>query len=111
MPRRTSGTAEEIADSVTHISDGTRSLIGEELGVLRRDLEGRVRTSAGGLAMLGAAGALSVGAFATATGAIVSLLGRTIPRGLASAVVAGAYGGGAAWLATEGMRRMRVIDR
>lgn len=110
MAKRTTAPAEEIAESVGRISEETGRLLRDELNEIRRELEERARTGGIGVGMLAGAGALGAGAFATGTGALVSLLGRGMPRGLASALVAGMYGGGAAWLAAEGRRRLRAVE-
>jgi hypothetical protein len=110
MAKRSTEPVEEIAESVGRISAQTGRLLRDELEEIRRDLEDRARTGAVGLGMMAGAGALAAGAFATGTGALVSLLGRTMPRGLASAMVAGMYCGGAGWLAAESRRRLKAAQ-
>ena len=110
MAERPREPVEEIAESVGRISSETGRLLRDELDEVRRELEGRVRTGAVGLGMLAGAGVLGMGAFASGTGALVSVLGRTMPRGLANAMVAGMYGAGAGWLVVEGRRRLKAVE-
>ena len=110
MAKRTTAPAEEIAESVGRISEETGRLLRDELNEMRRELEDRARTGAVGAGMVAGAGALGAGAFAAGTAALVSLLGRGMPRGMASLLVAVMYGGGAYWLVAEGRRRLRAVE-
>jgi hypothetical protein len=110
MAERTTEPAEEIAESIGRISSEAGRLLHDEFDQMRHELEDRARTGAVGLGMLAGAAGLGAGAFATGTGALVSLLGRAMPRGVASAVVAGTYGAGAIWLVTEGRRRLKAVE-
>jgi hypothetical protein len=96
-----------IAEHVRGLSEESTGLLREELEVIRGDLlEHAKRLGAGG-GMLGGAGLLALGAFATATAALVSLLARSKRSWRAAALVTVLYGAGAAGLAAAGRKEVQ----
>jgi putative superfamily III holin-X len=93
-----------IADLLSQLSQESRGLIREELGLIAADLASQGRRVGGSAALLGGAGVLGVGAFGAATAGLISLLGRQPARG--ALAVAALYGAGAGVLAEAGVRRL-----
>ena len=93
-----------IAELLGQLSQESRVLIREELGLIAADLAAQGRRVGGSAALLGGAGVLGLGAFAAGTAGLISLLGRQPARG--ALAVAALYGAGAGVLAEAGVRRL-----
>src|SRR4051794_4091685 len=101
------GGGEDLAALVERLSEQVGRLVREELELARRELADKGREAAAGAALVGAAGAMGAGAFAIASAGLVRVAGRVLPRSLAPFAVAGLYGGAAAALGREGLRRIQ----
>jgi hypothetical protein len=78
----------------------------EQVDVARRELTARARQAGPGAAMVGGGVLLAALASGTGTAALVLLLARR-PGASAAALVTGAYAGAGAFLAREGLVRLR----
>jgi Putative Actinobacterial Holin-X, holin superfamily III len=78
----------------------------EQVDVARRELIARARQAGPGVAMVGGGALLAALASGTGTAALILLLARR-PGASAAALVTGAYAGAGAFLAREGLVRLR----
>jgi hypothetical protein len=78
----------------------------EQVDVARRELTARAREAGPGVAMMGGGVVLAALASGTGTAALILLLARR-PGASAAALVSGAYAGAGAFLAREGLVRLR----
>jgi hypothetical protein len=79
----------------------------EQVEVARRELTARARQAAPGAAMVGGGALLAALASGTGTAALILLLARRPGASAAALGVTGAYAGAGAWLAREGLVRLR----
>src|SRR3954469_18897405 len=95
---------QSIAEHVRGLSEESAALVREQAQLIRDDLIDELKRLGGGGVMLGGAGLLGLGAFATPTGGLVSALGGG-KRGAVAVTVL--YGGAAGGLAMAGRDRLR----
>ena len=96
-----------LEDLVGTVSDQAIGLVRQQMEVARRELTTKAGQAGPGISMLGGAAVLGALASGTGTAGLVLLLARR-PRASAAALgVAGAYAGGSALLARQGLARIR----
>jgi hypothetical protein len=96
-----------LEELVQTVSQQAAVVARAQVEVARRELLAKVRQSGTGVAMVGGGGLLAALASGTGTAALVLLLARR-PRASAAALgVTGAYAGAGAFLAREGLERLR----
>ncbi|MBV8997517.1 MAG: phage holin family protein [Solirubrobacterales bacterium] len=98
-----------LEDLVQNASQQAVGLAREQLDVARQEMIARARQSFPGAAMFGGGALLAALASGTGTAALILLLARR-PRASAAALgVTGAYDGAGAFLAREGLVRLRQV--
>jgi hypothetical protein len=95
---------QSIAEHVRGLSEESAALVREQAQLIREDLVGELKQLGLGGAMLGGAGLLALGAFATLTAGLVNAFGGG-KRG--AAAVTALYGAGAGGLAAAGREQLR----
>jgi hypothetical protein len=95
---------QSIAEHVRGLSEESAGLVREQAQLIREDLIGELKRLGAGGAMLGGAGLLALGAFATLTAGLVSAFGGG-KRGAATVTML--YGAGAGGLAMAGREQLR----
>lgn len=99
---------QSIAHLFRELSQETAALVRDELQQVRDELAEQGKRVGASAGLLGAAGALGIGAFGAITAGLVSALGRGhTTRG--ALLVALLYGGGAAALAATARERLRQV--
>jgi hypothetical protein len=100
---------QSIAQLFRELSQESAALVRDELQRMRDELADQGKRIGASAGLLGAAGALGVGAFGALTAGLVSALGRGRP-GRGAVLVALLYGGGATALALVARDRLsRVV--
>src|SRR3954471_10099185 len=97
-----------LDDLVSTVSGQAVVLAREQMELVRREVTAKVRQAGPGAAMVGGAGVLAALASGAGTAGLVLLLARR-PGSAAALGVAGAYAGGSALLAREGLVRLREV--
>lgn len=82
----------------------------EQMDLVRRELTARAREAGPGVAMVGGGALLAALASGTGTAAVILLLARRSGPSAAALVVTGAYAGAGAFLAREGLVRLREAE-
>jgi hypothetical protein len=82
-------------------------LVREQVDVARRELTAKARQAGPGVAMVGGGALLAALASGTGTAALILLLARRPGASAAALGVTGAYAGAGAFLAREGLERLR----
>lgn len=98
----TSGLMRAVAETVT-------SLLRLEIRQAQEEMSDKARNAGKGAALLGGAGVVGLGAFATSITLMLRILERVMPRPAAAAVATATLGGAAAVLAVEGVTELRRI--
>lgn len=99
---------QSIANLFRELSQETAALVREELQRMRDELAQQGKRVGASAGLLGAAGALGIGAFGAVTAGLVSALGRGRP-GRGALLVALLYGGGATALALVARDRLNRV--
>ena len=92
---------------VEHVEQVAGVVAREQMDVVRRELTARAREAGPGVAMVGGGALLAALASGTGTAALVLLLARRPGPAAAALGVTGAYAVGGAFLAREGLVRLR----
>ena len=96
-----------LEELVQAVSQQAAVLARSQIDVARRELIAKARQSGSGVAMVGGGAFLAALASGTGTAALVLLLSRRSRASAAALGVTGAYAGAGAFLAREGLARLR----
>ena len=99
---------QSIAQLFRELSQESAALVRDELGRMRNELAEQGKRVGASAGLLGAAGALGLGAFGAVTAGLVSALGRGRP-GRGAVLVAMLYGAGATALALKARDQLNQV--
>jgi hypothetical protein len=93
--------------AATRLTRDTAALVREQVEQLTRDLADTVRDAGAGAVLLAGAGTCGLLALAAAHQSALRALESMMPRPLAAMTLTAAYGGGAAALASAGLKKIK----
>ncbi|HZU79185.1 MAG TPA: phage holin family protein [Acidimicrobiales bacterium] len=97
-------TTSSTTELVGELAEEIGTLVRQELQLARKELEEQARASARGFALLGGAAAAGSLAVAAIHGGMTRAVHRRLPPVMGAALLATAYGGAGAVMATRGIR-------